>query len=398
MLAHISSSNMMVDRDLSTLINNLLWIMIGCVSFHLEATAQSALTSRTKEPQPAAKDIGEISELNGVTRVVRDKPLKSELGFSLDSMDKLETALGRMGVTFRDETTIKLTENSTVIVDSFIFDPNPSNSSMALNFVKGTGRFISSKSKRIKKENIKIRAGNSAVVGIRGTDLTLTVKDTGEVLVILLPDEFGESSGEIIVTTALGSVVLNKPYQATTVYNLESVPSNPVILDLTLDQIDNYLIVSPPDEREIESDDSSSSSANNILDTDFLEFEDLDADVLDAESELEYTELDIDYLNADGFLTDLLELVQELDELEKASGSLNNQGLEGTNIGFDSNTQISSFVTESEVKLIRQVEDKVQIELSRDQSTAIRMEQEGKVNQVSVNGGTSSFISIKQGS
>ena len=398
MLAHISSSNMMVDRDLSTLINNLFWIMIGCVLFHLEATAQSALTSRTKEPQPAAKDIGEISELNGVTRVVRDKPLKSELGFSLDSMDKLETALGRMGVTFRDETTIKLTENSTVIVDSFIFDPNPSNSSMALNFVKGTGRFISSKSKRIKKENIKIRAGNSAVVGIRGTDLTLTVKDTGEVLVILLPDEFGESSGEIIVTTALGSVVLNKPYQATTVYNLESVPSNPVILDLTLDQIDNYLIVSPPDEREIESDDSSSSSANNILDTDFLEFEDLDADVLDAESELEYTELDIDYLNADGFLTDLLELVQELDELEKASGSLNNQGLEGTNIGFDSNTQISSFVTESEVKLIRQVEDKVQIELSRDQSTAIRMEQEGKVNQVSVNGGTSSFISIKQGS
>ena len=313
-------------------------------------------------------------------------------------MDKLETALGRMGVTFRDETTIKLTENSTVIVDSFVFDPNPSNSSMALNFVKGTGRFISSKSKRIKKENIKIRAGNSATVGIRGTDLTLTVKDTGEVLVILLPNEFGESSGEIVVTTALGSVVLNKPYQATTVYNLESVPSNPVILDLTLDQIDNYLIVSPPDEREIESDDNSSSSATNILDTDFLEFEDLDQDALENSQELEYTELDIDYLNADGFLTDLLELVQELDELEKASGSLNNQGLEGTNIGFDSNTQISSFVTESEVKLIRQVEDKVQIELSRDQSTAIRMEQEGKVNQVSVNGGTSSFINIKQGS
>ena len=313
-------------------------------------------------------------------------------------MDKLETALGRMGVTFRDETTIKLTENSTVIVDSFVFDPNPSNSSMALNFVKGTGRFISSKSKRIKKENIKIRAGNSATVGIRGTDLTLTVKDTGEVLVILLPNEFGESSGEIVVTTALGSVVLNKPYQATTVYNLESVPSNPVILDLTLDQIDNYLIVSPPDEREIESDDSSSSSATNILDTDFLEFEDLDADVLDAESELEYTELDIDYLNADGFLTDLLELVQELDELEKASGSLNNQGLQGTNIGFDSDTQISSFVTDSEVKLIRQVEDKLQIQLSKDQSTAIRIDQEGKVNQVSVNGGTSSIINIKQGS
>jgi len=358
--------------------------------------AQFASISRTKEPQPLAKDIGSISELNGVTRVVREKPLKSEVGFSLDSMDKLETAAGRMGVTFRDETTIKLTENSTVIVDSYIFDPNPSNSSMALNFVKGTGRFISSKSKGIKKENIKIRAGNSATVGIRGTDLTLTVKDTGEVLVILLPDEFGESSGEIIVTTALGSVVLNKPYQATTVYNLESVPSNPIILDLTLDQIDNYLIVSPPEEKQLETNESSATASSSILDTDFLDFDELEQDDL-AKDDLEYQELDIDYL-ATNFLEDLLDVIQEVDELSKASGALAKQGLEGTSIGYDSDTQISSFVTDSEVKLIREVEGKLQIQVSKDSSTAIRIDQEGKVNQVRVNGGTQSYINIKQGS
>jgi len=358
--------------------------------------AQFASISRTKEPQPLAKDIGSISELNGVTRVVREKPLKSEVGFSLDSMDKLETAAGRMGVTFLDETTIRLTENSTVIVDSYIFDPNPSNSSMALNFVKGTGRFISSKSKGIKKENIKIRAGNSATVGIRGTDLTLTVKDTGEVLVILLPDEFGESSGEIIVTTALGSVVLNKPYQATTVYNLESVPSNPIILDLTLDQIDNYLIVSPPEEKQLETNESSATASSSILDTDFLDFDELEQDDL-AKDDLEYQELDIDYL-ATNFLEDLLDVIQEVDELSKASGALAKQGLEGTSIGYDSDTQISSFVTDSEVKLIREVEGKLQIQVSKDSSTAIRIDQEGKVNQVRVNGGTQSYINIKQGS
>tara|TARA_R110000782_G_scaffold746_3_gene2447 strand:- start:51 stop:1139 length:1089 start_codon:yes stop_codon:yes gene_type:complete len=362
----------------------------------MEAMAQFALTNQTKEPQPVAKNIGSISELNGVTRVVREKPLKSEVGFSLDSMDKLETAAGRMGVTFRDETTIKLTENSTVIVDSYIFDPNPSNSSMALNFVKGTGRFISSKSKGIKKENIKIRAGNSATVGIRGTDLTLTVKDTGEVLVILLPDEFGESSGEIIVTTALGSVVLNKPYQATTVYNLESVPSNPIILDLTLDQIDNYLIVSPPEEKQLETNESSATASSSILDTDFLDFDELEQDDL-AKDDLEYQELDIDYL-ATNFLEDLLDVIQEVDELSKASGALAKQGLEGTSIGYDSDTQISSFVTDSEVKLIREVEGKLQIQVSKDSSTAIRIDQEGKVNQVRVNGGTQSYINIKQGS
>ena len=396
MLEHILNLNMMAHRELLKLINNLLWIMIGCALFQMEAMAQFALTNQTKEPQPVAKNIGSISELNGVTRVVREKPLKSEVGFSLDSMDKLETAAGRMGVTFRDETTIKLTENSTVIVDSYIFDPNPSNSSMALNFVKGTGRFISSKSKGIKKENIKIRAGNSATVGIRGTDLTLTVKDTGEVLVILLPDEFGESSGEIIVTTALGSVVLNKPYQATTVYNLESVPSNPIILDLTLDQIDNYLIVSPPEEKQLETNESSATASSSILDTDFLDFDELEQDDL-AKDDLEYQELDIDYL-ATNFLEDLLDVIQEVDELSKASGALAKQGLEGTSIGYDSDTQISSFVTDSEVKLIREVEGKLQIQVSKDSSTAIRIDQEGKVNQVRVNGGTQSYINIKQGS
>tara|TARA_R110000824_G_scaffold354995_1_gene542117 strand:- start:498 stop:1427 length:930 start_codon:yes stop_codon:yes gene_type:complete len=309
-------------------------------------------------------------------------------------MDRLETANGRMGVTFRDDTSIRLTEHSNVIIDQYIFDPDPNKSSMALNFVKGTGRFISSKTKRIPKDNISIKT-NSATIGIRGTDFTITVTESGESLIILLPDENGDSSGEILVTTALGSVVLNKPYQATTVYNLETSPTNPVILDLTLDMIDNYLIVNPPKERELQTDDSRASN-NTILDVDYLEFDELDQDALETD-ELEYTELDIDYLAAD-FLQDLLEIIQEVDELGKANAQLSEQGLKGTAIGYDSQTQISSFVTDSEVKLIRQVEDKLEIKVSRNGSYDIRIDQEGKVNQVSVNGGTSSIINIKQGS
>ena len=71
-------------------------------------------------------DIGNITQLNGNTRVVRDKPYESEIDFSLNSMDKLETAQGRMGVTFRDDTTIRLTEHSNVTIDKFVFDPDPS--------------------------------------------------------------------------------------------------------------------------------------------------------------------------------------------------------------------------------------------------------------------------------
>ena len=81
-------------------------------------------------------DIGSITELNGITRVVRDKPYESAIDFSLNSMDRLETAQGRMGVTFQDDTTIKLTEHSNVVIDDFVYNPDQvENSAMALNFI-----------------------------------------------------------------------------------------------------------------------------------------------------------------------------------------------------------------------------------------------------------------------
>ena len=53
---------------------------------------------------------------------------------------------------------------------------------------------------------------------------------------------------KLLVSTAMGSVTLNKPYQATTVSVYENNPSKPVTLDISLDLIDNMLIVNPPQE------------------------------------------------------------------------------------------------------------------------------------------------------
>jgi hypothetical protein len=355
--------------------------------------AASVLT-KTIKAQALDVDIGSITELNGNTRVVRDKPYESSIDFSLNAMDKLETAKGRMGVTFRDETTIRLTEHSNVIIDEFVFDPNPSKSSMALNFVKGTGRFISSKKKRIPNDNITVRT-HAATIGIRGTDFTITVKETGEALVILLPDEFGDASGEITVNTALGQVVLTKPYEATTVYNFETAPTPSVILDLSIDMIDNMLIVNPPQREESESDEGSS-VADNILDVDLLDFNELDTDEL-KDNELEYTELDIDYL-AGNFLEDLLDVIQDVDELDKAEKALSADGVKGTNVGYDSDTQISTFITDTHLKFLRQIEDTLEMKVDKAGSYNIRIEQEGKVNQITTNGGSSSTITIRQGS
>ena len=185
---------------------------------------------------------------------------------------------------------------------------------MALNFASGTARFITGKLNNINKENISISTP-SANVSIRGTDFTLTVNELGESLIILLPKDDGTPSGEIVVATAIGEVVLNQPYQATTVSVFETEPTKPVILDITTELIDNMLIVNPPEENDIDEQRENGTSVSNILDADFLDFDDLDVDYLEGD-ELEFTELDINYLDVN-FLEDLLDIIQDVNELDQ---------------------------------------------------------------------------------
>jgi hypothetical protein len=205
---------------------------------------QFVLSKMTKDRQSDV-EIGGISELNGSAQIVRNEPLNAKLNFSIQSNDEAVTANGRMSITFLDDSKVSLTEHSQLTIDEYIYDPNPSKSKMALTFGLGTARFITGNLNKIDKKNISLKTP-TANIAIRGTDFTATVDELGRSLIILLPDASGLSSGEIEVVTAMGTVLLNKPYQATTVSVFESKPSKPVILNLTLDIIDNMLIVTPP--------------------------------------------------------------------------------------------------------------------------------------------------------
>ncbi len=170
-----------------------------------------------------------------------------------------------MAITFLDKSTVKLTEWSKLLIDEYIYDPDPSKAKMALTFGLGTARFITGNLNRIDKQNISLKTP-TANIAIRGTDFTATVDELGRSLIILLPDPFGLSSGEIEVVTAMGTVILNKPYEATTVSVFESAPTKPVILDLTLDIIDNMLIVSPPKEEALVQEETTTTKADSVLD------------------------------------------------------------------------------------------------------------------------------------
>jgi len=354
---------------------------------------QFALSKTIKEQQSAVS-IGDISELNGSAQIVRDKPLNAELEFAIQSNDEAITTNGRMSITFLDDSKVSLTEHSQLLIDEYIYDPDPSKSKMALTFGLGTARFITGNLNRIDKQNISLRTP-TANIAIRGTDFTATVDELGRSLIILLPDALGLSSGEIEVVTAMGSVLLNKPYQATTVSVFESKPSKPVILDLTLDLIDNMLIVTPPKEETVIQEETITRKEN------ILDFNDLDIDYLAedylAEDELEFTELDINYLDVN-YLEDLLNVLdslaisQEEDQLAQATSTQ----ISGTLLGKDPDTQITTLITGNLISLRRSVNESVQLDLDGSNSYTVIFIQDGISNVIKVNGGGNSYITITQ--
>jgi hypothetical protein len=350
--------------------------------------------SKTMVAQQSDANIGSVTEFKGTGRIVRDKPYDAALSFGIESYDNVETTNGRIGITFLNDTKVRLTEHSQLLIDEFIYDPDPSKSKMALQFASGTARFITGKLNTINKENIAISTP-SANVSIRGTDFTVTVNELGESLIILLPKDDGTPSGEIVVATAVGEVILNQPYQATTVSMFETEPTKPVILDITLELIDNMLIVNPPKEDINVTEKSVSSGSSNLLDVDYLEFEDLDVDYL-ASDDLEFTELDINYLDVN-FLEDLLDIIQDVNELDQTETLLQaSLDLKGTTLGFDPDTQINTFTTDNTITFIRALENTVRVDLDKNNAYTVILVQNGKSTQIIVNGGSSSTITIKQ--
>jgi len=346
-------------------------------------------------------EIGEISELRGNGEILRQSEgdkLLAKLALDIFSYDDIRTGNGRIAVKFVDESIIRLTEHSKIIIDEYIYDPDPSKSKLALRMASGTARFITGALGKIDKQNIKIRTP-SATVAVRGTDFTTTVDELGRSLVILLPNPDGSSSGEITVETMAGLEVLNKPYQATMVSMSESPPTKPVTLvNMTLSFIDNLLIVSPPDEVQ-QAVDEQSQSSTNVLDIDLLEENDLDDNDLDKdELEEEITRLDIDLLAVD-FLQDLLEMMETTAAGGKDKGSegeIDGVKLEGILPGFDQDAQVYSFVDGEILSLVRQVENTVDLELDKSGGYNIQILSAGKLINITVNGGGENEIIINQ--
>ncbi len=348
-------------------------------------------------PIVANAQIGSISELRGIGEVLRqdsDDSLEAELELSIASMDNVRTGNGRLSVTFLDDSTVSLTERSSIVIDDFVFDPDPSRSRLALNMASGTARFLTGALGRINRENVAIRTP-VATIAIRGTEFTTHVSEIGETMVILLPDENGESSGEIVVTSMAGEVVMNEPWAATAVTVSESPPTPPVILQgMTMNFLNNLLIVNPPDEIQ-EAVEEQSGTASNILDVDLLEEDALEDNELDEDAlEEDMGRLDIDLLAAD-FLGDLLVQVSESRKQAKVY-EMDGVEIEGVIPGFDQQLQVYTFTDGPSLFFVREVENTIDLELDKGSPYKIDIMTAGVKIQAEVNGGGDNAIYIHQ--
>jgi hypothetical protein len=197
---------------------------------------------------------------------------------------------------------------------------------------------------------------------------------------------------------------LEEAYQATMVSTFDDSPTKPVKVNgITVGMIDNMFIVNPPDEVEnqIAEEQQTENDSSNILDVDFLEFNDLEEDYFE-EDELEYTELDRDLLDID-FLQDLLDVVLEIDrkvgiDVEKKADAFSVARIEGTAFGFDKDTQYNTIVDKGlgQIWFYREVNGIISIKIPIYAQATIRTETDEKGSLIKVGDGSSINISITQ--
>ncbi len=110
---------------------------------------------------------------------------------------------------FADETRISVGPNSRVVLDEFVYDPDPGEGAFALRVTTGVFRFVSG---NMASSSYKIETP-TVTVGMRGTALALVTRSDGAVAVIL------ESGDGVEVAGATGqAVLLETPGKATVAF------------------------------------------------------------------------------------------------------------------------------------------------------------------------------------
>ena len=224
--------------------------------------------------------IGKVSDHKGTDcNIERNKQkLSGHKDTEVESMDTYVTGGCVSNITFKDDTKVKINENSRLVIDDFVYDPKQSDAGkLALKVGMGTVRYASGQIAKNDPQKVAINTP-TANIAVRGTDFSMTVDEAGQSLIALLPSckdpkdvkqyELQENTckvGKIEVSTLAGTVTLDKAFEATYVQSATTSPTPPTTMNTIEAKINNNLILSkPPEVQKAQKDQAKSQREKEI--------------------------------------------------------------------------------------------------------------------------------------
>jgi hypothetical protein len=338
-----------------------------------------------------AASIGRVTEQTGPTEIVRNsKSVVSGVDVGVEMQDTITTARSRVTLAFDDKTTVKITEQSKLVIDDFVYDAKRGTGKLAVRVALGTARYASGQIAKNSPQSVSVKTP-TATVAVRGTDFAMTVDELGRSLVILLPscDNRGCVTGAIEVSNEAGTVLLDVAYQATLVASLTQPPTKPVIVNLDQANINNMLIISPPPEvSDTAYRVEKTALDRNELDVDLLAFKDLDRNDLDDKRAIDRNDLEIDLLS-----------FVETDELSAANKTALGNAFEKNILpNYNPATNLNYYFNDdrSKITLYRKPDHVAEVTFDTDKNVQLTVNQDGIIVRQQVNQGGSTVINIKQ--
>ena len=341
--------------------------------------------------------VGKVTEQSGPTEIVRNKKsIPSQINTAVEMNDTVSTARAKAQLTFEDNTTVKLTEHSKIIIDDFVYDPKKGAGKLGMKMALGTARYASGQIAKNNPQQVAIKTP-TASIAVRGTDFSMTVDELGRSLVMLLPscDDKGCVTGAIEVSNLAGVVLLDVPYQATLVNSAYTMPTEPTVVKLDQANINNMLIISKPKEvAEAEQAGTAKKEKSildfNELDIDLLKFTALDENSLDKKNALDRNDLD----------TDLLAF-NELNELDRQNANLLNNELDNPILpGYSANKSLGLLYyfndDQTKVTLYKAGTHNATATFDATRNVTFTLNQSGQTIIQNVNKGSTTVITINQ--
>lgn len=187
----------------------------------LALCAVSALCAVFAVAQAAERPVvGHAIKLEGgADAVFKNVPRTLKTGSPVLFEDLIRTSYGgRLSVEFADGSDITLGESASVLIDSFVYQPENSLGTLVLQVLHGAFLFVGGKIENIPDARVSISTP-VATLGIRGTKVWAGKIDSGYGVLTL--------DGQVVVSNAVGSVTLG-PGEGTMITD-GNPPSQPVV-------------------------------------------------------------------------------------------------------------------------------------------------------------------------